>query len=488
MNGRLKKNLGLWALPLACLFLFNPDIAVVDVLPDVFGYIILYFALEQYSEISTKIADARELFKKAIYVNAIKLLTVFVIFGMVIESEMPVTLLLFSFVMGILDLIFIIPGYIKLFGGILYTGERVDGEYILGRKLKKMIPVPEGAGKIRAELISFINARRQRKNRYILSRTEKLRSYTLIFLFVKVACAILPEASSLLNYRNSSAQVNYYDFVYLFRTVGIIIVLIVGAVWIAKMSIYFRGFTKNRPLMDKLEEQYREEILPNKAYHMKKRVFRTLIIASAAVIFSLDLYFDMYNITPDLIIGILMIATAIYSRKYLKEWKLLAAFSALLCAVSGYATYRQFYFFENYNAEKIYRDMDDYNAFMDMIKSNIAEGVMLVLFTAALMYILRRVILRTTGITNAQSSQYEQEMAQAVHRELTRHLISPVIFAAASAILNAVHVYSVAFPLSERFGAGCMINYGFCIAYGASVIHAVFEIYHNIEFSHLAEE
>ena len=38
MNGRLKKNLGLWALPIACLFLFNPDIAVVDVLPDVFGY------------------------------------------------------------------------------------------------------------------------------------------------------------------------------------------------------------------------------------------------------------------------------------------------------------------------------------------------------------------------------------------------------------------------------------------------------------------
>ena len=488
MNGRLKKNLGLWALPLACLFLFNPDIAVVDVLPDVFGYIILYFALEQYSEISTKIADARELFKKAIYVNAIKLLTVFVIFGMVIESEMPVTLLLFSFVMGILDLIFIIPGYIKLFGGILYTGERVDGEYILGRKLKKMIPVPEGAGKIRAELISFINARRQRKNRYILSRTEKLRSYTLIFLFVKVACAILPEASSLLNYRNSSAQVNYYDFVYLFRTVGIIIVLIVGAVWIAKMSIYFRGFTKNRPLMDKLEEQYREEILPNKAYHMKKRVFRTLIIASAAVIFSLDLYFDMYNITPDLIIGILMIATAIYSRKYLKEWKLLAAFSAFLCAVSGYATYRQFYFFENFNAEKIYRDMDDYNAFTDMVGANIIEGVTLVLFTAVLMYVLRRVILRTTGITNAQSSEYEREMAQAVHRELTKHLISPVIFAAGSAILNAVHVYSVAFPLTERFGAGCMVNYGFCIAYSASVIYAMFEIYHNMEFSRLAKE
>ncbi len=488
MNGRLKKNLGLWAVPLACLFLFNPDIAVVDVLPDVFGYIILYFALEQYSEISTKIADARELFKRAIYVNAIKLLTVFVIFGMVIDSEMPVTLLLFSFVMGILDLVFIIPGYLKLFGGILYTGERVEGDYILGRKLKKMLEIPVGASEARVNFINYINERRKRKNRYILSRTEKLRGFTLIFLFVKVVCTVLPEASSLLNYRTSSAHVNYYDFVYLFRTVGIIIVLIVGAVWMVRMFVYFRGFTKHRPLMDKLEEQYREEILPNKAYHMKKRVFRTLLIASASVIFALDLYFDMYNITPDLIVGILMIATAIYARKYLKEWKLLLGFSTLLVAVSGFATYNQFYFFEKFNAEKIYRDIDDYNAFMSMVKSNILEGVVLVLFTAALMYVLRRVILRTTSLTKPESSPYEQEMAKAVHRELTRHLIAPVIFAAGSAALNAVHVYSVAYPLAERFGAGCMINYGFCIAYAASVIYAMFEIYNNMEFSHLTEE
>ena len=221
---------------------------------------------------------------------------------------------------------------------------------------------------------------------------------------------------------------------------------------------------------------------------MKKRVFRTLLIASASVIFALDLYFDMYNVTPDLIVGIIMIATALYARKYLKEWKLLLGFSALLTAVSGYATYKQFYFFENFNAEKIYRDADDYNAFMEMFKSNILEGVVFVLFTAALMYVLRCVILRTTGLTKPESSQYEQEMSRAVHSELTRRLISPVIFAAVSAALNAAHIYSVSRSLTERFGAGWLINIGFCIAYSASVIFAAFDIYHNMDFSRLTEE
>lgn len=484
----MKKHLGLGALPLACLFLFNPDIAVVDVLPDVFGYIILYFALEQYSEISSKISDARELFKKAIYVNAIKLLTVFIIFGMVTDNEMPVTLLLFTFVMGILDLLFVIPGYLKLFGGILYTGERVEGEYILGRKLKKMLPVPEGATEGRVRFIERVNHRRAAKNRYIQSRTEKLRGFTLIFLFVKTVGSVLPEASSLLNYQNSSAHVNYYDFVYLFRTVGIMGVSVFGVIWMVKMFAYFRGFVKSRSLMDKLEAQYMEEIYPNKAYHLKKKVFRILVVASAAVICSLDLFFDMYNMTPDFIMGILMLATAVYARKYLREWKLLLGGSVALISISAYAAFKHFYFFENFNAEKIYRDIDDYNAFMEMFRGAVAEGVMLVVFSVIFMVILRRVILRTTGLSDASSTRWEHDMGRSVHSELTRLLILPVIFAIGSAVSNAVHLYSVAMPLTERFGAGCMINYACCIGFAASAIYAMFEIYHNMEFSAIAGE
>ena len=488
MNGRMKKNLGLGALPLACLFLFNPDIAVVDVLPDVFGYIILYFALEQYAEISSKISDARELFKKAIFMNAVKLLTIFIIFGMVIDSEMPVTLLLFSFVMGIVDLIFIIPGYLKLFGGILYTGERVEEGYILGRRLKKIIPIPEGATEAHVRLIESINRRRTEKNKYIQSRTEKLRGFTLIFLFVKVACTILPEASSLLNYRNSDAHVNYYDFVYMFRTLGIMIVAVVGTIWLVRMFLYFRGFVKFRPLMDKLEAQYMEEIYPNKAYHLKKKVFRILVVASAAVICSLDLFFDMYNMTPDFIMGILMLTTAVYARKYLKGWRILLCGSFALTAVSAYASWKQFSFFEYFNPEKIYRDIDDYNAFTEMIIGSVIEGVALVVFTVLLMVILRRLILRTTGLTHESSTEWEREIGKSVHSELKKLLILPVLFAVGSAVSNAVHLYSVSFPLSERFGAGCMINYACCIGFAASVIYAMFEIYHNMEFSAIAGE
>ncbi len=484
----MKKNLGLGALPFACLFLFNPDIAIVDLLPDVFGYIILYFSLEQYAEISGKISDARELFKRAIYVNAIKLITLFIIFGMVIDSEMPVTLLLFSFVLNIVDLVFIIPGYLKLFGGILYTGERVDGEYILSRKLKRMIPISENTPEGYARIIKFINRRREKKNRYILSRTEKIRSSALIFLFVKVAGAVLPEATSLLNYRNSDAHVNYYDFVYLFRSVGIFIVSIVGIVWTVKMFMYFRGFVKSRSLMDRLETQYCDEILPNRAYHIKKRVFRTILIASFALVCSIDLFFDMYNITPDFIVGILMLLTAVYARKYLKEWKVLLGGSVILTAVSAFASFKQFSFHENYNPEKIYRDIDDYNAFMEMFAGSVAEGIVLVLFTVLLMFILRKIILRTTGITGEASTPWEREIAQSVHGELTRSLILPVIFAIGSAVSNSVHLYSVAYPLSERFGAGCIINYACCIGLAASSIYAMLEIYRNMEFSKIALE
>ena len=38
---KLKKRLGLGLIAASTIFLFNPDISVIDLLPDLFGYILL---------------------------------------------------------------------------------------------------------------------------------------------------------------------------------------------------------------------------------------------------------------------------------------------------------------------------------------------------------------------------------------------------------------------------------------------------------------
>ena len=133
-KGKIKKNLGLCSIIASSFFLFNPDIAIIDIIPDVFGYLLLIAGISQLSEINEKIADALGCFKKAAICNAVKFGLIVVLFGMVTPREFPVSMLLFTFVMNLLDIIFLIPGYINLFGGLIYLGERLDGSFVLTRK------------------------------------------------------------------------------------------------------------------------------------------------------------------------------------------------------------------------------------------------------------------------------------------------------------------------------------------------------------------
>ena len=49
MQIRPRKRMGFLLIALSALFLFNPDIAVFDLLPDVFGYILLSLGLSSLS-------------------------------------------------------------------------------------------------------------------------------------------------------------------------------------------------------------------------------------------------------------------------------------------------------------------------------------------------------------------------------------------------------------------------------------------------------
>ena len=64
-----------WGLmALAFVFLFNPNISVLDVLPDFFGYIILSLALLKVSMLCEGLAEARRAFERLILVDGAKIL------------------------------------------------------------------------------------------------------------------------------------------------------------------------------------------------------------------------------------------------------------------------------------------------------------------------------------------------------------------------------------------------------------------------------
>ena len=61
---KLKKNMGFGQIIAALFFLFNPDISIIDVLPDFIGYIILSVALSKIAMISESLYDAKRAFER----------------------------------------------------------------------------------------------------------------------------------------------------------------------------------------------------------------------------------------------------------------------------------------------------------------------------------------------------------------------------------------------------------------------------------------
>ena len=95
---------------IALIFLFNPNIAVIDILPDFIGYILICMALVNLADINESLGDALSAFKKLIFIDAAKVVAILWIFGMSVTNERSSSMLLWSFTFCVLEIIFVIPG------------------------------------------------------------------------------------------------------------------------------------------------------------------------------------------------------------------------------------------------------------------------------------------------------------------------------------------------------------------------------------------
>jgi hypothetical protein len=102
-----------------CIFLFNPFINIIDVLPDFIGYLFIMRALAEMSDLERNIRNARARFKAAMWVSVVK--CALIIASRIFDSTWYL-ILTFSF--GILESMYLIPAFIDLFYGISYLEER----------------------------------------------------------------------------------------------------------------------------------------------------------------------------------------------------------------------------------------------------------------------------------------------------------------------------------------------------------------------------
>ena len=425
---KIKKKLGLGLITASLFFLFNPDIIVLDLIPDAIGYILMCLGLSQLSLLNETLSDALSRFKKMIWVSVGRFASLIFIFGLSDATNQPYSFLLFSFSFLILDLIFLVPAYKYLFAGILELSGRHGGTVAYFRK--------NGRG---------------------LSYAEKTSMLSVIFVIVKSASATLPEFISLVTTEYTDSFVMYlYDYVYIFRTMGMIISLVFGIVWLCKTSKFFVELKKEEPFLEELRVSLEDNIISREGIFIRRTLKTVIAVLMVGAVFCIDFHVGSVNIIsrsstevniiPDAVAALLFAVAAYMLRYYIKDYKRTLISSLIYMAVSIVGSAMKLYFIAKFDYYTAVNKVDEaYYLFNAMCAVTIIENIMFIVTVVMLSLMLKEVIKKYTGYA-AYEGGLNSERITALQKDLTGKLKYMIIFA----VIGAATAVAYEFMLPEK--------------------------------------
>ena len=412
-----KKGLITVAFIWAFVFLFNPNLNIVDILPDFIGYAILYVALSKLSLLNETIELAQKGFFRALCLDVAKLVCVVFVFGMQNPEEQNTLLLLSSFVFAVGELLILIPAFGNLFSGLINLGYKYDNTSVLGYRNE-----------------------RSKKN-----RTEKIRSFTVFFLIVKVAMATLPEFSVLSthNYDDMSSTIEIYTFVGLLRSFAVICALIVGVVWLFRVAAYFRAVKKDTAFSSAIADDYKLNVLPRESLFVRKSVKLMFLFFCMAALLCVDLRIGSFNVIVDVLAAVTLIVSFFATKRYLgNAYKSIIPF-VVYGVISLIAVIFEFRFFGEYYYAEIWRDNEAYSSYVIMLVWSLLDAIAFLFAVWGMSNMLRKVIKEHTGFYVPSASVNVEDKIKRVHGELNKKVC----------LLYVTGVLAAAADLFYDFGA-----------------------------------
>ena len=395
---RLGKYLGISLFTAGAVCLFDPFISVLDILPDALGYFLMLLGLSRLADLDDRLAEAAKGLRYLALIGVVRSLSLFLAFGLVSPTEQPVFVLLILFTLGVLDCLVFIPMWKNFCSGILYLGSRNNGTAMFDRR---------GSG--------------GRTRSY--NTVERYTAVTTVFFVLRELLAILPEVT-VLSHEKGGVEVGeanrLYDYVGLYRMIGVAASLLLGILWLILTVRFIRKLKRDTPFFEALTAKYRTEVLTRKDLFARRSVKRALFCLLAAAVFTVDFYLDGVNLLPDTLAALFLFLSVMLLRPYTgKNLPALTA-SAAYGVISAACWWIQL---DRANAEDMARPFSDplHNALQTVSALLLAVTVVLIL------RVLFGMVKRYTGVRVfrgdiAADNSYATERTEAIHGLIRRKL------------------------------------------------------------------
>ena len=281
-------------------FLFNPNINVIDMVPDFIGFLLIYAGLSRAAHINADIKYSRRLFLWLAAVDFLKALS----FSLTSVQD-PTRYLLFSFTFGVALCLMFTPALLSLFEGIDHLGMIHSAKSVL----------------------------RTRRGRDV---TSGVKRWILAFYYVRTILSVLPEFSELQLFENlgvvGHGAVNYSSFKTLFYFASSTVVLVLAVPFLVKTVGFFVGVSRDADFTAELRRSDEEFITEHEWYIRGTRLCVTAVLCGVALLLLLNPSSDGMIKLPLLIpCAALIFASITASRS--RRGALSALIPAVICAV-----------------------------------------------------------------------------------------------------------------------------------------------------------
>ena len=391
-----------WLITLALVFLFNPVVRVVDVLPDFIACAILIKALGYAADRAPFFEEAKNGLFRLAAISLAKIPAFMIISlarnGNTLDND---TSVLFTFVFSVIETVVLFGIVNNIFAGIFYLGER-------------------------SELPASIRPFAYSKNGKKTMHPEALRTYAYVFVAVRAALTALPELLLLTRSTDGGKYLTNSMALYPYSIVlSVIAVLVLGVIGARRGSAYVKAIRAEGGFLRSIDRLISGELVTELEKKIAGKHMRTALTALIiAAFFTVELRVDnlsSVNIVPHFIFGLMLMLGICLIGKYVGSFRR-ALISAGAYSVLGMAAFiLEISFTDKHGFGALVRDGAARNAYIPLI---IVAALELCALCVTLVLLCRQLIefsRRHTGL-DPESERYGRQEQQ-FHADMKKRIV-----------------------------------------------------------------
>ena len=411
----------------ALLLLANPNIHIIDILPDFIAYFLIFSVVSEAADLAPHFAQAKDACKRLALLCLFKIPASFIIVSLRSSNTQDMNLIpTFAIIFAVFEMILAYTLIFRISEGLFYLGERSDATALISPFRVRVSTDTEGGKEVSSKGISAARG-------YL---PEALRGVSLVFIFVKCFSSFVPEMLLLTRKQEyvgdlsgQFALVRLYPYALIF---AIGLTLAVGIYWLVLASAYLKAIKKEGKFLPALLSLAGEAVIAKKEKHELCSAFVlgfTLVAISS--LFSLN-FMPLFCFSLFLLLGSIWIKTERRLRVLIRIFGSLTTVLAIVLSIMLDA------FDTDFGYPSLLNDNEAIATYRECVLVAAVCAVLFIVFLYLIYLSLRRSIFSSFGAPISEKAVGEENRYK---KSLARMNIAFFILSSLCIIARAIYVY-----------------------------------------------